>query len=119
MNSVHLIARLTADPELRASKDGSTITGLRVAVARRRSREGEDRGADFVDVTVFGPQAESCATYLTKGRQVGIAGRLHHSEWQAEDGSRRQRLEVIADSVEFLGSKPAEDHEPEPAEAAV
>jgi single-strand DNA-binding protein len=106
MNSVNLIGNLTADPELRKSDSGSVVK-LRVALQRRRGKNGEDRGADFVDVTAFGDQAENCARYLSKGRKVGVIGRLHHSEWDSDDG-RRQRLEVIADNVEFLGRKPDE-----------
>jgi single-strand DNA-binding protein len=97
---INLIGRLTAKPELRSNSNGGIVC-LRVAVQRRRGKDGEDRGADFVDVTAFGPQAQNCAQYLTKGRRVGIVGRLHHSEWDAEDG-RRQRLQVIADTVDFL-----------------
>ena len=85
---------------------------------RRRNRDGEDRGADFVDVTVFDNQAEVCSRYLAKGRKVAIEGRLQHSEWKAEVGSRRQKLEVIANSVEFLDRKPSEDQQPEAVEAA-
>jgi single-strand DNA-binding protein len=117
VNSVNLIGRLTADPELQ-DRSGTQVGRLRIAVQRRRNRDGEDRGADFVDVTVFKNQAEVCATYLAKGRRVAIEGRLQHSEWQAEDGSRRQKLEVIANSVEFLDRKPSEDQEPEAVEAA-
>ena len=91
---------------------------LRLAVQRPRGKDGEDRGADFVDVTVFGNQAQVCNQYLAKGRRVAIEGRLQHSEWQAEDGSRRQKLEVIASSVEFLDRKPSEDQQPEAVEAA-
>jgi single-strand DNA-binding protein len=115
MNSVNLIGRLTATPELRSSDNGGVVR-LRVAVQRRRGKDGEDRGADFVDVTAFGPQAQTCAQYLTKGRRVGIVGRLHHSEWDAQDG-RRQRLEVIADNVDFLDA-PRETADPPAATAA-
>jgi single-strand DNA-binding protein len=115
MNSVNLIGRLTATPELRTSDNGP-VTRLRVAVQRRRGKDGEDRGADFVDVTAFGPQAQTCAQYLTKGRRVGIVWRLHHSEWDAQDG-RRQRLEVIADNVDFLDA-PRETADPPAAPAA-
>ena len=68
-------------------------------------------------MVVFGRQAETCAQYLTKGRKVAVNGRLAHSEWTAEDGSRRQRLEVIANTVEFL-DRPTNTDEPELAEAA-
>ena len=115
MNSVNLIGRLTATPQLRTSDSGS-VARLRVAVQRRRGKDGEDRGADFVDVTAFGTQAQTCAQYLTKGRRVAIVGRLHHSEWDAEDG-RRQRLEVIAENVDFLDS-PRESAEPPATPAA-
>ncbi|MGI8559707.1 MAG: single-stranded DNA-binding protein [Solirubrobacteraceae bacterium] len=117
MNAVHLIARLTTDPVLN-DRGGTQVGRLRLAVQRPRSKDGEDRGADYVDVTVFGNQAEVCGQYLTKGRRVAVEGRLQHSEWQAEDGSRRQKLEVVARSVEFLDSPKREDADPEAAEAA-
>ena len=117
LNRVILIGRLTAAPELH-DRSGTQVGRLRLAVQRPRSKDGEDRGADFVDVTVFNNQAQVCNQYLAKGRRVAIEGRLQHSEWQAEDGSRRQKLEVIASSVEFLDRKPSEDQEPEAVEAA-
>lgn len=116
MNSVNLIGRLTSSPELRSTEKGPVVS-LRVAVQRRRGKDGQDRGADFVDVTAFGPQAENCAEYLSKGRRVGIVGRLHHSEWDA-DGSRRQKLEVIADNVEFLDAPRGDTAEAPTVEAA-
>jgi single-strand DNA-binding protein len=115
MNSVHLIGRLTTDPEVQ-DRSGTQVGRLRLAVQRPRTRDGEDRGADYVDVTVFNTQAEVCRQYLSKGRRVAIEGRLQHSEWQAEDGSRRQKLEVVARNVEFLDRKPTE--QPDAVEAA-
>jgi single-strand DNA-binding protein len=116
LNGVILIGRLTSDPTLE-DRSGTQVGRLRLAVQRPR-RDGEDRGADFVDITVFGNQAQVCNQYLAKGRRVAIEGRLQHSEWQAEDGSRRQKLEVIANSVEFLDRKPSDDQAPEAVEAA-
>lgn len=101
MNSVNLTGRLTQAPELR-ERSGTKVGRLRLAVQRPRSSEGEDRGADYVDVTTFGRQAEVCSSFLGKGRRIGISGHLRHSEWEAEDGSRRQKLEVVAERVEFL-----------------
>jgi single-strand DNA-binding protein len=113
---INLIGRLTADPTLNERK-GTQVGNLRLAVQRPR-KDGEDQGADFVDVTVFGRQAEICKEYLAKGRKIAVQGRLHHSEWDGENG-RRQKLEVNADSVEFLDPrKRDEDSEPEPVEAA-
>ena len=117
LNRVILIGRLTSDPTL-DDRSGTQVGRLRLAVQRPRSKDGEDRGADFVDVTVFNNQAQVCNQYLAKGRRVAIEGRLQHSEWQAEDGSRRQKLEVIASSVEFLDRKPSDDQAPEAVEAA-
>ena len=114
MNSVQLVARLTAAPELN-DRNGTQVGRLRLAVQRPRGKDGEDRGADFVDVTVFGRQAQTCAQYLEKGRKVAVEGHLHHSEWETDDGSRRQKLEVIARNVEFLDRKPSDDPQPEPA----
>jgi single-strand DNA-binding protein len=60
---------------------------------------------NYFDVTVWGNQGESCAQYLSKGRPVGVDGRLDWREWEAQDGTKRQAVEIIADSVQFLGSR--------------
>lgn len=104
MNHVTLIGRLTSDPTSRSSAV-TQVTSLRLAVQRPRGRDGEDRGADFVDIAVFGRQAETCQQYLARGRKVAVDGHLHHSEWESENG-RRQRLEVIAREIEFLDAPP-------------
>ncbi len=121
MNSVNLTGRLTADPELHTTNGGTLIGRLRLALQRPKDKNGEDAGADFVDIKVFGRQAEVCAEYLVKGRRVAVEGRLAHSEWEAEDGSKRQRLEVIARHVEFLDGSRSQDSDPqaEPEAAAV
>ena len=106
MNSITLTGRLTADPEVRGTKTG---TAIRLAVQRRRSRDGEDRGAVYVDVVCFGGLAESCGEYLSKGRQVAASGRLEHDEWETEGGERRSRHKVVADEVEFLGGRPDDE----------
>jgi single-strand DNA-binding protein len=115
VNAVHLIGRLTQDVELR-ERGETKVAQLRLAVPRGRDKNGEDRGADFVDVVCFGRQAEVAAEYLAKGRRIAVEGRLHHDEWDGENG-RRQKLEVIAQSVEFLDSRKddgelAEEQEP-------
>ena len=109
MNSITLTGRLTADPEMRTTHSATAVTEIRLAVQRRRSREGEDRGAVYVDVVCFGGLAESVAEYLVKGRQVAVSGRLELDEWEATDGSRRSRHKVVADEVEFLGGRPSDD----------
>jgi single-strand DNA-binding protein len=111
INLVALTGRLTRDPELRYSKSGDPVCSLRIAVnGRRRTADGkwEDQ-ANFVSVSVWGNQAESCNQYLTKGRRIGVQGRLQYREWKAQDGSRRESLEVAASDITFLDRK---DEEP-------
>jgi single-strand DNA-binding protein len=114
MNSVNLIGRLTTAPELH-DRAGTQVGRLRLAIPRPRGKDGEDRGADYVDITTFGRQAEVCNSYLAKGRRVAVEGHLRHSEWEADDGTRRQKLEVVAERVEFLEPAPR-DTASQPAE---
>ena len=101
MNTISITARLTADPTKRTVGE-LQICDLRVAIPRRKSRDGEDRGAVFIDVTTFGPLAGICAQYLSKGRRVAVNGRLELDEWAAQDGSQRRRHKIVAEQVEFL-----------------
>jgi len=109
MNSITLTGRLTADPDMRTTHSATAVTQFRLAIQRRRSRNGEDRGAVYVDVVSFGGLAESCAQYLAKGRQVAVSGRLELDEWETDAGERRSRHKVVADEVEFLARPRAED----------
>lgn len=109
MNSIQLIGRLTADPELRFTANGTEVCKFRLAVNRY------DGGADYIDVVTFKRQAEVCAEHLAKGRMVGVSGRLSHSEWQADDGSKRSKHEVVAESVDFLGDRSRTDGDNGPA----
>jgi len=117
MNSINLIGRLTRDPEQRDVAGDMTVVKLRVAIPRRK-KNGEDQGAVFVDATAFGKQADLCAEYLEKGRQVAVSGRLEYSEYKDADDNPRSRHEVIADNVQFLGGQPAGPDEPSARELA-
>jgi single-strand DNA-binding protein len=107
INRVVLVGNLTKDPELRPTS-GSSLCKLRIAVnTRRKDETGQwvDK-PNYFDVTVWGNQAESCAQYLAKGRPVAIDGRLEWREWDATDGSgKRQAVEIVAETVQFLGSR--------------
>ena len=108
INRVVLTGNLTRDPELRATNGGTSVCSLRVACnTRRRSPSGEwEDKPNFFDVTVWGAQGENCARFLSKGRPVAVDGRLEWREWEAKDGSgKRQSIDIIADSVQFLGSR--------------
>ena len=102
MNSINLIGRLTREPELDQTKGGTAVCRMRLAVPRRK-KDGKDQGAVFVNVVAYGGLAGSCADYLSKGRQVGVSGRLEYREWTGPDGSHHSVHEVVADHVEFLG----------------
>jgi single-strand DNA-binding protein len=106
LNIVALIGNLTRDPELRHTPSGTAVTTLRIAVNDRVKR-GEEwvDAAYYFDVTVWGRQAENCAQYLAKGRPVGVQGKLTWREWDAQDGTKRQSVEVVADTIQFLGGR--------------
>ena len=108
INRVVLVGNLTKDPELRHTPSGTAVCKLRLAVNTRQKDGQTGEWGDkpnYFDVTVWGNQGESCAQYLAKGRPVGVDGRLDWREWEAQDGSKRQAVEIIADSVQFLGSR--------------
>jgi single-strand DNA-binding protein len=108
INRVVLVGNLTRDPELRHTPGGTPVCSLRVAVNdRKRDESGNWVDApNYFSVSVFGNQAESCAQYLSKGRPVGIDGKLRWREWEAKDGGgKREAVEIVADSVQFLGSR--------------
>ena len=107
INRVVLVGNLTRDPELRHTPSGTPVCSLRVAVnTRRKDETGQwvDK-PNYFDVTVWGQQGENCAQYLSKGRPVAIDGRLEWREWETPEGNKRQAVEVVADSVQFLGGR--------------
>ena len=107
INRVVLTGNLTRDPELRSTGSGMAVCSLRVACNTRRkgaSGEWEDK-PNYFDVTVWGAQGENCARFLAKGRPVAIDGRLEWREWQDKEGNNRQAIEIVADSVQFLGGR--------------
>lgn len=108
VNQVVIVGNLTRDPELRSLSSGTSVCELGVAVNERYKSgdEWQDR-AHFFDITVWGAQGESCAQYLTKGRQVAIVGRLQQDRWEdKETGKNRSKVKITANTVQFLGGKP-------------
>ena len=101
MNNLTLVGRLATDITLDTPKD-KPIATFRLAVDRQTGN-----GADFIPVKCFGTAAETHARYLYRGRQVAITGRLAQSQWTDANGNRRERLEVIASRVKYLGRVPA------------
>lgn len=103
LNRVMLLGNLTRDPEVRYTPSGTPVARLGLAV-NNRVKQGDDWRDDpcFVDVVVFGKQAESCGEYLNKGRTILIEGRLQYRTWESQDGQKRSKHEVLADRVQFL-----------------
>ena len=105
MNKVVLIGRLTRDPELRYTGNNLPVASFAIAVNRPFSNQAGEREADFINIVVWRKQAENCKNYLTQGSQVAIEGRLQVRTYDDQNGQKRYITEVVADNVEFLGSK--------------
>ena len=107
VNRVVLVGNLTRDPELRHTPSGMAVCSLRIAVnSRQKQADGQwGEKPNYFSITVWGNQGESCAQYLSKGRPVAVDGRLDWREYQAQDGTKREAIEVVADSVQFLGGR--------------
>lgn len=105
LNKVMLIGNLTRQPEVRYLPSGMAVADLRMAVSRKyKAKDGQLKDDTcFVSVSVFDRQAENCAQYLTKGSPALVEGRLKYDEWEKE-GQKFNRLTVVAERVQFLGS---------------
>ena len=107
INRIVMTGNLTRDPELRSTNSGTSVCSLRLAVnTRRKDASGNwTEKPNYFDITVWGAQGENCANYLAKGRPVALDGRLEWREWEDQNGNKRQAVDIIADSVQFLGSR--------------
>jgi single-strand DNA-binding protein len=107
INRVIITGNLTRDPELHAA--GSTsVCSLRIACNGRRKNNETNQWDDvpnYFDVTVWGQQGENCSQYLKKGRGVAVDGRLRWREWTTQEGQKRQAVDIVADTVQFLGGR--------------
>ncbi len=102
MNNVVLIGRLTRDPEVRYISESQTAVATFTIAIDRPARSGQEKKTDFPRITVFGRQAENCERFLTKGRLVGIQGRIQTGSYTNKDGQTVYTTDVVADRVEFL-----------------
>ncbi len=105
-NKVILIGNLTRDPEMRYTPQGTSVCSFGIAV-NRKYKQGEESKEEvtFINIVVFGKQAESCGQYLNKGSSALIEGRLRENRWETDDGQKRSRHEVIAENVRFMPRK--------------
>ena len=108
VNKVVLIGNLTRDPELTHTASGAAVASFGLAV-NRKYKQGDEWKEDvcFVDITTWGNQAENCSKYLSKGSPVFVEGRLNFGSWE-KDGEKRNKLDVVASLVLFLGKQTPE-----------
>lgn len=108
INSVAISGNLTRDPELKATNGGTQVLQFGVAVNDRaknqQTGEWEDR-PNFIDCVMFGKRAETLRGILTKGMKVSILGKLRYSSWEAQDGTKRSKVEVVVDEIEFMQAR--------------
>ena len=105
LNRIVIIGRLTRDPEIRTTSNGTPVGTFTVAVDRAFSNAKGEKETDFIPVVVWRGQAENCGRFLTKGKMCAVDGRLQIRTYEASDGSKRTVPEVVADNVRFLSQK--------------
>jgi single-strand DNA-binding protein len=105
-NKVILIGNLTRDPELRYTPQGTSVCNFGLAV-NRKYKQGEEMKEEvtFINIVVFGKQADTCGQYLNKGSGVLVEGRLQERRWETEDGQKRSKHEVVAQNIRFMSRK--------------
>ena len=108
LNVVALMGRLVYDPELKTTQNGTNVCSFRIAVDRSFTRQGEERKADFIDVTAWRQTAEFVSKYFQKGSMIAIEGSLQTRQCQDKNGNNRTATEVLASQVSFCGRKAAE-----------
>ncbi len=105
INTVVLMGRLTFDPELRTTPSGVSVVRFQVAVDRSYQKAGEERKADFIDVTAWRQTADFVSRYFHKGSMIAIEGSLQTDNYTDKDGNKRKSIQVVANNVSFCGSK--------------
>lgn len=114
INRVVLVGRMTRDPELRRTGNGTPVTSFSLAINRNFSNVNGERQTDFINCVVWNKAAENVKNYCFKGSLVGVEGRLQSRTYDAQDGSRRSVVEVVCDSVQFLESRQARERNTQP-----
>lgn len=105
LNVVAIMGRLIADPEVRTTQSGTSVCSFRIACDRNFARQGEQRQADFIDIVAWRQQADFVSKYFRKGNMIAIEGSLQSRQYQDKNGNKRTVLEVVANNINFAGSK--------------
>lgn len=109
INNAVIMGRLVADPELRTTASGNSVSSFTVAVDRNFVRQGEEKQADFIDVIAWRQTAEFICKYFRKGSMIAIQGHIQTRMYEDKNGNKRKAVELIADNVSFCGTKPETD----------
>ena len=118
LNVVAIMGRLVADPELRTTPQGINVCSFRIACDRNFARQGEQRQADFIDIVAWRSQAEFVSKYFQKGSLIAIDGSIQTRQYQDKNGNNRTSVAVVADNINFAGSKGTSKPVDEGGEAA-
>ncbi len=119
-NRVILLGNLTRDPEVRYTPSGTAVASFAIAVNRRYKQGDETKDeVSYIDIVVFGKTAENCGQYINKGDAILVEGRLQQRRWETEDGQKRNKVEVVAQLVNFMPKRSGQaaqggKHEQEP-----
>ncbi len=105
LNCAIIMGRLTADPELRTTASGLSVTSFSVAVDRRFQRQGEEKQTDFINVVAWRQTAEFVSRYFHKGSMIAVQGSIQTRNYEDKNGNKRTAVEIVADNVSFCGSK--------------
>ncbi|MBQ5825143.1 MAG: single-stranded DNA-binding protein [Clostridia bacterium] len=105
LNCAILIGRLVADPELKTTTNGVSVTSFRIAVDRTYQKQGEERQADFIDIAAWRQTADFVCRYFKKGSMIAVQGSIQTRNYEDKQGNKRTAVEVVADNVSFCGSK--------------
>ena len=112
-NRAILIGRMTADPELKQTNSGKSVSSFRIAVNRQRDREK----VDFLDIVTWGKTAEFVNQWFSKGEPIGVDGRIETRSYEDKNGNKRTAVEIVAEGVFFIGSKSTSKAEEKPTES--
>lgn len=107
MNKVILMGNLTRDPELKHISSGRAVADMRLAMSEKyKNKDGEIvESTCFIDIVVWGRQAETCNEFLHKGSPAIVEGKLQYESWENDEGQRRSRIRVVASRVQFVGGR--------------
>ena len=105
LNKIFIMGRLTRDPELRRTQNGTAVTSFTLAVDRDFKNADGTKDTDFIDVVAWRNTAEFVSKYFSKGRMAVVSGRLQIRNWEDKDGNKRKTAEIVAESVYFGDSK--------------